>query len=139
MGLPCGTSSRARDRPVAISLQRLGVPSPNPLRTANHPLRIPSLSTLDLGSHQGTEGQCAVRARTGSHLVFLAKRQIILSVENPLNSRLWTVFIQLTLSKSLDDKRIDNSLELVRFIPAVMGQRGAKTLDGLVHQKFSLC
>ncbi len=32
MGLPCGTSSRAREKPIRTCLQRQGVPSPIPLR-----------------------------------------------------------------------------------------------------------
>ena len=34
MGLPCGTASLARERPVAAHLQAMGVPNPPPLRSA---------------------------------------------------------------------------------------------------------
>ena len=34
-GLPCGTASKARDRPISQELQNRGVPSPAPLRSAD--------------------------------------------------------------------------------------------------------
>ena len=43
MGLPCGTASLAREKPVAPHLQALGVPNPPPLRSAQFPLGLPNL------------------------------------------------------------------------------------------------
>ena len=51
---------------------------------------------------------------------------MVLSVEDPFNSWLWAVFIQLTLSKSLEDKRIYNSLEMVRFHSCCHGSKRRK-------------
>ena len=34
LGLPCGTASLAREKPVAAHLQAMGVPNPPPLRSA---------------------------------------------------------------------------------------------------------
>ena len=33
LGLPCGTSSRARERPLPMALKLAGVPEPPPLRS----------------------------------------------------------------------------------------------------------
>ena len=46
-GLPCGTASKARDRPISQVLQRQGVPSPAPLRSAEYPLGIPGICGLN--------------------------------------------------------------------------------------------
>ena len=132
MGLPCGTSSRARDRPVAASLQRLGVPSPKPLRSADHPLGLPSLSQFDRIKVQKANALYALGLEI---ILTLAKRNVVLSVENPFNSWLWTVFIQLTLSKSLEDKRIYNSLEMVRFHSCCHGSKRRKDTGWLSTPK----
>ena len=130
MGLPCGTSSRARDRPVAASLRRLGVPSPKPLRSADHPLGLPSLSQIDRIKVQKANVLYALGLEVILYLakviLYLAKWNVVLSVENPFNSWLWAVFIQLTLSKSLEDKRIYNSLEMVRFHSCCHGSKRRK-------------
>ena len=42
--MPCGTGSRARDKPVAAALKKRGAPEPPPLRSAAFPLGIPGLS-----------------------------------------------------------------------------------------------
>ena len=41
VGMPCGTGSRARDRPVPRRLQAEGAPAPRPLRSALHPWVFP--------------------------------------------------------------------------------------------------
>ena len=123
MGLPCGTSSRARDRPIAMNLQRLGVPSPKPLRSADHPMGLPSISQIDRIKVQ----KANILYALGLEIILkLAKRNVVISVENPFNSWLWTVFIHLTLSKSLEDKRIYNSLKMVRFHSCCHGSKRRK-------------
>ena len=56
LGLPCGTSSRARELPIPLALRRAGVPEPRPLRSAAHPLGIPGLAAhhASLGLPCGT-------------------------------------------------------------------------------------
>ena len=44
LGLPCGTASLARERPVSKALQAQGAPNPPPLRSALFPLGLPDLS-----------------------------------------------------------------------------------------------
>ena len=44
LGLPCGTSSRARELPIPAAMRRAGIPEPPPLRSATHPLGVPGLA-----------------------------------------------------------------------------------------------
>ena len=132
LGLPCGTSSRARDRPVAMNLQRLRVPSPKPLRSADHAMGLPSISQFDRIKVQ----KANILYALGLEIILrLAKRNVVLSVENPFNSWLWTVFIHLTLNKSLEDKRIYNSLKMVRFHSCCHGSKRRKDTGWLSTPK----
>lgn len=123
LGLPCGTSSKARERPVPERLRRMGVPSPKPLRSAEYPMGVPQLSELDRLKVE----KANVLYQLGLEVVlYLTKRGIIVSVENPFGSWLWAVFIRLTLTKSLEDKRIYNSLEMVQFHSCCHGSKRRK-------------
>ena len=44
LGTPCGTASRAREKPVSDTQRKLGAPNPIPLRSATHPLENPHRS-----------------------------------------------------------------------------------------------
>ena len=46
-GLPCGTCSRARERPVAENLRAAGAPNPRPLRDSDFLLGKPDLTELE--------------------------------------------------------------------------------------------
>ena len=123
LGLPCGTSSKARERPVPERLRRMGVPSPKPLRSAEYPMGVPQLSELDRLKVE----KANVLYQLGLEIVlYLTKRHIIVSVENPFGSWLWAVFIRLTLTKSLEDRRIYNSLEMVQFHSCCHGSKRRK-------------
>ena len=43
MSPPCGTASRARERPISRARQRAGVPNPKPLRSEAFPRGLPGL------------------------------------------------------------------------------------------------
>ena len=89
-----------------------------------------------LRSYQGAGPTCCTSWGWKSSC-FWQKEKIILSVENPFNCWLWAVFIQLTLSKSLEDKRTYNSLEMVRFHSCCHGSKRRKDiLDGSVRRSF---
>ena len=49
MGLPCGTASRAREKPIPQELQEQGVPSPPQLRSAENPLGMPGFEPKESG------------------------------------------------------------------------------------------
>ena len=102
LGLPCGTSSRARDKPVPQSLRHQGAPSPAPLRSAKHPLGLPSLSGTNL------------QRVKSANILIAAHRNLVISVENPANSWLWSVFAFLTRKKK-ELGEAYNALKMILF------------------------
>ena len=100
LGLPCGTCSRAR-RPIAKHLVAQGAPQPQPLRSAEHPLGLPSLKPTSIS------GQ---RAQSANKLYRFAiqvprwafNHEAIVSIENPHRSWLWTVLLHL-VRETADD------------------------------------
>lgn len=112
MGLPCGTASLARERPVAASLQAMGVPNPPPLRSATCPLGLPGLS----GVHKAKVEAANRLYRLGVEiLVYCYKRGIVVSIENPASSWLWAALVKITLELSAEAASILNKMERVEF------------------------
>ena len=88
MGLPCGTASRAREKPVSVH----GAPRPRPLRDQNNLL---GLGNLTASEQSRVDGANRVY-RTAEHVLF----QIFLfglwvSLENPERSWLWAILAML--------------------------------------------
>ena len=133
LGLPCGTASKARDRPISKELQQLGVPSPAPLRSAAYPLGIPGISGVN-----------ATKLAKANELYKLAveiirfadERQVVISIENPFSSYLWAALVQLTLKHSLEVMRAYNKLEMVRFHSCCHGSRRKKDTGWLSTPKI---
>ena len=46
-GPPCGTASRARERPIPKALALRGAPQPRPLRSEQYPLGLPNLTDYE--------------------------------------------------------------------------------------------
>ena len=86
---PCGTASRARERPLPRS-HFLASRAPKPLRSSTFPLGLPSLAADSLDSLR-------VRKANGLYrfvfrmLLHCARSGINVSVENPCNSWFWDV------------------------------------------------
>ena len=85
MGVPCGTSSKARGRPL-----RNGALGLQPLRSKAFPLGLPSLDWLS------ADGQRVVAANklysfAFRVLDFCKTNNIIACIENPANSHLWDI------------------------------------------------
>ena len=59
--MPCGTASRARERPVARDKIKQGAPQPPPLRSADHPLGLPHINPDSTSGHQTEKGQPIVQ------------------------------------------------------------------------------
>ena len=84
---PCGTCSAAREKPIP-AFERLGFPSPKPLRSAQYPYGLPTLNGLD-----------QVRVEAANTLYALVDRlvrlacalKLSISVENPANSWFWSL------------------------------------------------
>ena len=112
LGTPCGTASRARERPVAPALQAMGVPNPPPLRSAQFPLGMPNLS----GIHQvKIESANKLHRLAVEILVYCHRRNIVVSVENPANSWLWAALVKITMELSVEVRHVLNALEKVEF------------------------
>ena len=92
MGLPCGTCSRAREKPLSRELRCQGAPEPRPLRAAH------ALFGLDsLNGHEQTRVQAANRVyETAEHVLFCIFRLgLAVSIENPERSWLWALLAAL--------------------------------------------
>jgi hypothetical protein len=83
LGLPCGTSSRARELPLPKALRLAGVPEPPPLRSAEHPLGLPNLSA----KHQArVDSANALYKLAVDIILWCYQKGIVISIENPANS-----------------------------------------------------
>ena len=92
---------------------------------------VPQLSELDRLKVE----KANVLYQLGLEVVlYLTKRRIIVSVENPFGSWLWAVFIRLTLTKSLEDKKYTTVWRWSSFIRVAMGQNVEKIQDGFQHE-----
>ena len=112
LGLPCGTASRARDRPISKALRAQGVPSPPPLRSAEFPFGLPHLSK----HNQARVDSANVLYKLGFAVAqFCLRRDIVVSLENPRNSWLWVVFTELSRKCSEEQRRLWNTLDMVLF------------------------
>ena len=101
VALPCGTGSRARERPVPAHLVAKGAPPPRPLRLASHPLGLPNLTP-----HERKRVESAnILAKFAKDLFVLAvSLSCVFSLENPNNSWMWNVlfvYVQRLNDKSL--------------------------------------
>ena len=95
LGVPCGTASRAREKPLPKHAL-CGRPSPQPLRSRDHPLGLPGLTGLDAQRVRSANALYKFAYRLILHCV---RRQIVITLENPINSYLWQI---LELFASLD-------------------------------------
>ena len=110
VALPCGTGSRAREKPIPSHLLKQGAPQPRPLRDECHIMGVPNLSKLD-----------QIKVQASNELARFVIRLLQLSldlsfdicIENPANSWMWAVLTQLvlqhnnaTLTKKWDDMHI---------------------------------
>ena len=113
LGAPCGTASRARELPISSSLRAQGVPQPPPLRSAQHPLGLPNLSDYNQAK---VDAANVLYELVVDILVFCHRAQIVISIENPLRSWLWTAMVAIVRGR--DDSLAAtayNALHLVSF------------------------
>ena len=88
MAPPCGTASRARDKPIPFRLRRLGVPQPKPLRSSRYPMGLPGLSGRDWQRVQ----QANFCYATAAEIFRMAhEQQVFVFIENPTGSYMWDV------------------------------------------------
>eukprot|EP00435_Cladocopium_sp_Y103_P017424 s1635_g4.t1 len=112
LGLPCGTSSRAREVPIPRSLRATGVPQPPPLRSADFPLGLPGLAD----HHQRrVDSANKLYSLAVEIILWCDKHGIVVSLENPANSWLWAVLVVLAREHSEEAARALNKLHKVLF------------------------
>ena len=112
LGLPCGTSSRARELPLPRALRLAGVPEPPPLRSAEHPLGLPNLSA----KHQArVDSANALYKLAVDIILWCYQKGIVISIENPANSWLWAVLVKLAREHSEEAAHALNLLQMIQF------------------------
>ena len=88
VAIPCGTGSRAREKPIPRHLKQAGAPEPRQLRDKNFLLGFPDLSPNERARVEAANEL----ARFTIQLFSVAVAQgTILCIENPLNSWMWGV------------------------------------------------
>ena len=128
MGLPCGTASRAREKPVSAQLQAQGAPNPPPLRSATCPLGLPGLSQYHQAKVTSANELYALAVEI---LLFCVDNDVVVSIENPANSWLWAALVQLSLRHSTSAARALNWLEKVVFHACCHGSTRRKATGWL--------
>ena len=99
LGLPCGTSSRARERPIPREMRLAGVPEPPPLRSAEFPLGIPGLAH----HHQRRiDSANCLYALAIEIILWCHRHKVVISIENPASSWLWAVLVKLAREHSTE-------------------------------------
>ena len=96
-GLPCGTCSRARDRPISQAVRRQGAPQPRPLRDADNLEGMPGLS-----GHEQDRVTLANAVYTTAEAVLYACYEVgtCVSLENPERSWLWPLLAAKVKSRN---------------------------------------
>ena len=128
MAPPCGTSSRARERPIPRRLRRLGVPQPKQLRSAQHPLGFPWLRGTDAIRVRLANACYQTVAEVFELCVMLG---IPAFIENPATSRMWDVPCIKKLFKL-------KGVHFTKFHACMHGGDRDK-LTGLLHNCAPLC
>ena len=85
-GPPCGTASRARERPISPALLKQGAPCPRPLRSEIWPRGLPHLAGADLAKVKAANAIYDFVLK-----VFLSRhaKGELFSLENPETSIFW--------------------------------------------------
>ena len=95
LGPPCGTSSRAREKPVPKAKRREGAPQPPPLRSEEHPEGLPQLwldpppKLFTLEHRVRVEKANVLYALTAEIATWCATDGVAFSIENPERSWFW--------------------------------------------------
>ena len=83
---PCGTATRARDRPVPLKLRQRGAPNPKPLRSPQHPEGLPDLKGINAAKVKSAN---AIYEAAAEFLDFCHGLGIWFTCENPTRSYMW--------------------------------------------------
>ena len=98
-GLPCGTCSRARERPISSELKADGAPQPRPLRDAAN---LMGKDGLNLHEHQRVQSANAVYITAEIILFCCFLYGTCVTLENPERSWLWAILASLVKQRCND-------------------------------------
>ena len=128
LGLPCGTSSRARERPLPMALKLAGVPEPPPLRSEQYPLGLPGLAPW----HQDRVDSANKLYELAVEIILWCwMHDIIVSIENPANSWLWLALQVLAKAHSHQAVQALSALQMVKFHACCHGSTRRKNTGWL--------
>ena len=85
---PCGTATRARERPVPQFLRKQGAPNPRPLRTDDEPLGVADLEGIDKIK---VDAANKIYLKLASFASDCHASGVKISIENPRRSLLWAI------------------------------------------------
>ena len=126
VALPCGTGSRARERPIAPHLIAKGAPQPKPLRDADHVLGLPGLPHRDV---QRVTLSNKLASFTVQLIVFAMSSSCFISIENPVRS--WMFAVIAHYNRELNNRELSkfwNDMIAVDFANCAHGgERDKKT------------
>ena len=83
---PCGTASKARERPISKQLLAQGAPAPRPLRSTEFPEGMPGLTENEQAR---VDSANKIYKLISDIILYLIFRGVLFSVENPLSSYFW--------------------------------------------------
>ena len=92
---PCGTMSRAREKPISRWARSQGAPEPRPLRSDANPEGLPHLAGLDKAKVASANELANFTARL---CTLLHSRGVFFTIENPRRSHLWQLASFQTLA-----------------------------------------
>eukprot|EP00435_Cladocopium_sp_Y103_P066873 s464_g29.t1 len=128
LGLPCGTSSRAREVPIPRELRKAGVPEPPPLRSAEFPLGLPNLAPR----HQRRVDSANALYKLATEVILWCfLHDVVVSVENPENSWLWAALVMLAREHSQLAAQALNRLQVIYFHACCHGSSRRKNTGWL--------
>ena len=105
---PCGTASRARDRPVRKALRDKGFPEVPPLRSSAFPLGLPTLQTDLPKQYHHVLAANDVYACCARLAGKLREHSIPWTMENPAGSYMWDIgFVRDPLREDTGDILMD--------------------------------
>ncbi|CAE7725435.1 unnamed protein product [Symbiodinium sp. CCMP2592] len=136
IALPCGTGSRARERPLPAHLLAAGAPQPQPLRSSQHVLGLPDLCPSDQARVTSANLLSEFTIRL---LALCHERGWHVSIENPVRSWMWSVLAHFTRQlKSPALASFFNDLHTVDYAQCMLGGARDK-VSRLLTSMQALC
>jgi len=105
MSPPCGTASRAREKPLSAALRAKNWPEPQPLRSEQHPLGIPELPETLPAQVSRVAKANKLYMLCSEICQYLCHRCVPWTLENPWRSLFWWIqpVVELTALDKVED------------------------------------